>query len=228
MSDILTDQEVHDFQELVYPLWPEGARQKLDSLFRHIVALKRKGEAAEAMDDLDKYVAFYVKFAAVVKTDTEEFLDNLDISDETGSLADAVEFIKLMHSTARKYLNEEGLKLGAAEEVVEPAAREVESLKTPQEESNATYEAQERAEKLGLMLSFLGMKGTLAAKLKKEGISYLHELVQKTEDDLMELPRFGKGKVGGVKDFLEPLGLHLGMDNYEVDTWVEQGPEEFE
>lgn len=47
--------------------------------------------------------------------------------------------------------------------------------------------------------------------LKSVGILSIHELVKKTELDLIKIPNMGKKSLTEIKDVLESKGLHLGM-----------------
>ena len=47
--------------------------------------------------------------------------------------------------------------------------------------------------------------------LKAVGILTIHELVKKTQLDLMKIPNMGKKTLTEIKDVLESKGLYLGM-----------------
>ena len=47
--------------------------------------------------------------------------------------------------------------------------------------------------------------------LESEGIHQIRELVQRTEDQLLEIRNFGETTLNEVRDKLATLGLHLGM-----------------
>lgn len=47
--------------------------------------------------------------------------------------------------------------------------------------------------------------------LKAVGILTIHELVKKTELDLLKIPNMGKKTLTEIKDVLESKGLYLGM-----------------
>jgi hypothetical protein len=225
MSDILTDQELHDFQLAAYKAWPEGTTQRLDAFFRHVVALKKTAPDDSGL--LEKYIAYYVEFTRVVKEDITTFLETLDTEDEGAALYEAIDFLKLIRSSAIMRLDEEGLDLGTQEEESLPIheVEKTEISETVPGTEDLTPEALERSEQLTLMLTLTEMKKTLAAKLEKEGVKYLGELIRKTEEELMEFSRFGAGKVNLVNTFLGSLGLRLDMDAYEITAWVEDGPE---
>ncbi len=65
--------------------------------------------------------------------------------------------------------------------------------------------------KLKKELVDLQLSGRAFRCLEQEGIRTLGELVQRTEDQLLELKNFGETSLNEVKDKLEQLGLHLGM-----------------
>ncbi|EAQ33799.1 DNA-directed RNA polymerase alpha subunit [Nitrobacter sp. Nb-311A] len=48
--------------------------------------------------------------------------------------------------------------------------------------------------------------------LKKDGINHVGELVQKSEDEMLRTPNFGRRSLNEIKDLLAASGLHLGMD----------------
>ena len=57
----------------------------------------------------------------------------------------------------------------------------------------------------------LQLSGRAFRCLEQEGIRTVGELVQRTEDQLLELKNFGDTSLNEVKEKLEQLGLHLGM-----------------
>lgn len=52
--------------------------------------------------------------------------------------------------------------------------------------------------------------------LKNDKINWLGELVQKTENDMLKTPNFGRKSLNEIKAQLESMGLGLGM---EVPGW---------
>lgn len=52
--------------------------------------------------------------------------------------------------------------------------------------------------------------------LKNDNILYIADLVQKTEQDMLRTPNFGRKSLTEIKEVLSQLGLHLGM---EVENW---------
>jgi DNA-directed RNA polymerase subunit alpha len=47
--------------------------------------------------------------------------------------------------------------------------------------------------------------------LESEGIRYVRDLVQRTEDQLLEVRNFGETTLTEVREKLSGFGLHLGM-----------------
>lgn len=54
--------------------------------------------------------------------------------------------------------------------------------------------------------------------LKNEKVTYIGELVQKTEADMLKTPNFGRKSLNEIKEQLSNLGLRLGM---EIPEWPE-------
>jgi DNA-directed RNA polymerase subunit alpha len=52
--------------------------------------------------------------------------------------------------------------------------------------------------------------------LKNDNIIYIGDLVQKTEDEILRTPNFGRKSLDEIKEVLVQMGLHLGM---EVPGW---------
>ena len=47
--------------------------------------------------------------------------------------------------------------------------------------------------------------------LENDGIVYVGDLVEKTEDEIMRIPNFGRPALKAIKDVLAQLGLRLRM-----------------
>ncbi len=73
-----------------------------------------------------------------------------------------------------------------------------------------SVEAQLEA-KLNMAVSELTLSVRAANCLESEGIRLIRELVQRTEDQLLEIRNFGDTTLNEVRDKLSTLGLHLGM-----------------
>lgn len=59
--------------------------------------------------------------------------------------------------------------------------------------------------------------------LKNDNIIYIGDLVQRTENEMLKTPNFGRKSLNEIKQVLEDMGLHLGMD---VPTWPPENIEE--
>ncbi len=59
--------------------------------------------------------------------------------------------------------------------------------------------------------------------LKNDNITYIGELVQKTENDMLKTPNFGRKSLNEIKEQLGLMGLYLGMD---VQGWPPENIEE--
>ncbi len=59
--------------------------------------------------------------------------------------------------------------------------------------------------------------------LKNDNIVYIGDLVQKTEQEMLRTPNFGRKSLNEIKEVLEQMGLHLGM---EVPNWPPENVEE--
>ena len=52
--------------------------------------------------------------------------------------------------------------------------------------------------------------------LKNDNITYIGDLIQKTEGEMLRTPNFGRKSLNEIKEVLAQMGLHLGM---EVQGW---------
>ena len=59
--------------------------------------------------------------------------------------------------------------------------------------------------------------------LKNDNITYIGELVQKTENDMLKTPNFGRKSLNEIKEQLGLMGLYLGMN---VQGWPPENIEE--
>ncbi|MCF8495171.1 MAG: DNA-directed RNA polymerase subunit alpha [Alphaproteobacteria bacterium] len=59
--------------------------------------------------------------------------------------------------------------------------------------------------------------------LKNDNIVYIGDLVQKSENDMLRTPNFGRKSLNEIKEVLTIMGLHLGM---QVDGWPPENIEE--
>ena len=65
--------------------------------------------------------------------------------------------------------------------------------------------------KLNMPVADLRLSVRAANCLESEGIHAIRELVQRNEDQLLEIRNFGETTLTEVRDKLSTLGLHLGM-----------------
>jgi DNA-directed RNA polymerase subunit alpha len=59
--------------------------------------------------------------------------------------------------------------------------------------------------------------------LKNDNIVYIGDLVQKTEAEMLRTPNFGRKSLNEIKQVLEQMGLHLGM---EIPNWPPENIED--
>jgi DNA-directed RNA polymerase subunit alpha len=59
--------------------------------------------------------------------------------------------------------------------------------------------------------------------LKNDNIVYIGDLVQKTEQEMLRTPNFGRKSLNEIKEVLSQMGLHLGM---EIPNWPPENIEE--
>lgn len=59
--------------------------------------------------------------------------------------------------------------------------------------------------------------------LKNDNIVYIGDLVQKTEQEMLRTPNFGRKSLNEIKEVLAQMGLHLGM---EVTGWPPENIED--
>jgi DNA-directed RNA polymerase subunit alpha len=64
--------------------------------------------------------------------------------------------------------------------------------------------------------------------LKNANITYIGELVQKTEAEMLKTKNFGRKSLNEIKSILEEMGLSLGMklDNFPIPNKPDQGVEQ--
>ena len=59
--------------------------------------------------------------------------------------------------------------------------------------------------------------------LKNDNIVYIGDLVQKTEQEMLRTPNFGRKSLNEIKEVLAQMGMHLGM---EVPSWPPENIED--
>ncbi len=84
--------------------------------------------------------------------------------------------------------------------------QEEELAGAPEAESAMTRQLQTRVEDLDFSVRTMNC-------LRREGISTVGELVQRTESDLMAIRNFGRKSLQEVKDKLSGMGLELAGDS---------------
>ena len=65
--------------------------------------------------------------------------------------------------------------------------------------------------KLGMSLAELKLSVRAMNCLESENINTVRDLVQRNEDQLLEVRNFGETTLNEVKEKLRQMGLHLGM-----------------
>jgi DNA-directed RNA polymerase subunit alpha len=66
--------------------------------------------------------------------------------------------------------------------------------------------------------------------LKNEDILYIGDLVQKTENEMLKIPNFGRKSLNEIKEVLDCIGLSLGMvvANWPPRAYVKELARDFE
>ena len=59
--------------------------------------------------------------------------------------------------------------------------------------------------------------------LKSDNITYIGDLIQKSEAEMLRTPNFGRKSLNEIKEVLAQMGLHLGM---EVTGWPPENIED--
>ena len=70
----------------------------------------------------------------------------------------------------------------------------------------------QQASKLLARVEDLELSVRSANCLKNDGITYVGELVQRSEAEMLRTPNFGRRSLNEIKEVLAQAGLHLGMD----------------
>ena len=69
---------------------------------------------------------------------------------------------------------------------------------------------------LRMRVSELDLSARAINYLENDGIVCVGDLIQKTEDEILHLPSFGRASLRAIKEVLARMGLRLGM---EVPGW---------
>jgi DNA-directed RNA polymerase subunit alpha len=80
------------------------------------------------------------------------------------------------------------------------------------DEDKKKQDREELRDKLFKSVDELELSVRSANCLKNANIQYISELVQKTEQDILQTKNFGRKSLNEIKDVLVGMGLHLGMD----------------
>ena len=96
------------------------------------------------------------------------------------------------------------------------------------EEPQVAIEAEEHAElpfnkNLLRKVDELELSVRSANCLKNDNIIYIGDLVQKTEQEMLRTPNFGRKSLNEIREVLDTMGLHLGM---EILDWPPENIEE--
>src|SRR4030095_7730402 len=74
------------------------------------------------------------------------------------------------------------------------------------------FEAQKHEETLAKSVNEIGLSIRPKNCMKNAGIEYVFQLVQKSEQQLLDSKFFGRKTLGEIKEVLRGLGLSLGME----------------
>ena len=96
----------------------------------------------------------------------------------------------------QKFINFEKSEVLSSQEIEQGESERAGLLKSP-------------IDRLGLSVRSLGC-------LKRTNINFIYELVQKSEDELLQVKLLGERSLTEIKEKLEGLGLSLGMTNLEL------------
>jgi DNA-directed RNA polymerase subunit alpha len=102
----------------------------------------------------------------------------------------------------------------------------VEELPIEDDEETKKKKLEELREKLTKSVDELELSVRSANCLKNANIQYISELVQKTEQDILQTKNFGRKSLNEIKEVLKGMGLHLGMNVADLAPSAEQGKKE--
>ena len=102
----------------------------------------------------------------------------------------------------------------------------VEELPSEDDEETKKKKLEELREKLTKSVDELELSVRSANCLKNANIQYISELVQKTEQDILQTKNFGRKSLNEIKEVLKGMGLHLGMNVADLAPPAEQGKKE--
>jgi DNA-directed RNA polymerase subunit alpha len=102
----------------------------------------------------------------------------------------------------------------------------VEELPMEDDEETKKRRLEDLREKLTKSVDELELSVRSANCLKNANIQYISELVQKTEQDILQTKNFGRKSLNEIKEVLKGMGLHLGMNVADLAAPEEQGKKE--
>jgi DNA-directed RNA polymerase subunit alpha len=102
----------------------------------------------------------------------------------------------------------------------------VEELPSEDDEETKKKKLEELREKLTKSVDELELSVRSANCLKNANIQYISELVQKTEQDILQTKNFGRKSLNEIKEVLKGMGLHLGMNVADLAPPAVQGKKE--
>ncbi|MBW2039345.1 MAG: DNA-directed RNA polymerase subunit alpha [Deltaproteobacteria bacterium] len=101
-----------------------------------------------------------------------------------------------------------------------------EDLYSEDDEEKRKREQEELREKLARSVDELELSVRSGNCLKNADIHYIGELVQKTEQEILQTKNFGRKSLNEIKEVLISMGLHLGMKTGEFTLPEKQEEEE--
>src|SRR4030043_305619 len=102
----------------------------------------------------------------------------------------------------------------------------VEELPSEDDEEKRQRELEDLRDKLTKSVDELELSVRSANCLKNDNIQYISELVQKTEQDILQTKNFGRKSLNEIKDVLIGMGLCLGMNVADLAPPAEKGKKE--
>jgi DNA-directed RNA polymerase subunit alpha len=98
----------------------------------------------------------------------------------------------------------------------------VEELPCEDDEETRKKKLEELRDKLTKSVDELELSVRSANCLKNANIQYISELVQKTEQDILQTKNFGRKSLNEIKEVLKGMGLQLGMNIADLSPAEEQ------
>jgi len=102
----------------------------------------------------------------------------------------------------------------------------VEELPSEDDEETKKKKLEELREKLTKSVDELELSVRSANCLKNANIQIISELVQKTEQDILQTKNFGRKSLNEIKEVLKGMGLQLGMNIADLTPPTEQNEKE--